>query len=64
MRGTKKLSDVFIDRKVPQRARARMIVVEAGGEIVWVPGVVAAESTRVRDDDAPVLRLTASREVE
>ncbi|HEU4366519.1 MAG TPA: tRNA lysidine(34) synthetase TilS [Candidatus Krumholzibacteria bacterium] len=63
MKGTRKLSDVFIDQKVPHRERARVIVVEAGGEIVWVPGVVAAESTRVRDGDAPVLRLTASREV-
>lgn len=61
MNGTRKLSDVFIDRKVPHRDRARMIVVEAGGEILWVPGVVAAEATRVRDDDAPVLLLTADR---
>lgn len=64
MRGTKKLSDVFIDRKIPHRERARAIVIEAGGEIVWVPGVVAAESTRVRDHDAPALLLRASREAE
>ena len=62
MSGTRKLSDVFIDRKVPHRDRARMIVVEAGGEILWVPGVVAAEATRVRHNDAPVLVLTADRE--
>jgi tRNA(Ile)-lysidine synthase len=41
--GTKSLQDVFTDRKVPRALRRLLPVVEAGGEIVWVAGVAAAE---------------------
>jgi tRNA(Ile)-lysidine synthase len=59
MSGTKKLSDIFIDRKIPHRDRARAVVIEAGGEIVWVPGVVGSESTRVCDDGTPLIHISA-----
>ncbi len=61
MRGTKKLSDVFIDRKVPHRERARCVVVEAGGEILWVPGVIASEATRVTGSETEIVEITAVR---
>jgi tRNA(Ile)-lysidine synthetase-like protein len=61
MRGRKKLSDVFIDRKVPQRERARLVVIECDGEILWVPGVVASERTRRCADGGNVIRLAAER---
>jgi tRNA(Ile)-lysidine synthase len=41
--GTKSLQDLFTDRKVPRALRHTLPVVEAGGEIVWVAGVAAAE---------------------
>ncbi len=41
--GTKTLQDLFTDRKVPRALRGLLPVVEAGGEIVWVAGVAAAE---------------------
>jgi tRNA(Ile)-lysidine synthase len=43
--GTKSLQDLFTDRKVPRALRRTLPVVEAGGEIVWVAGVAAAERT-------------------
>jgi tRNA(Ile)-lysidine synthase len=61
MDGSKKLSDVFIDKKVPRRERERCVVVEAAGEILWVPGVVASEATRVHGSEASI-QLTARRE--
>ena len=39
----KKLSDVFIDRKVPRQQRCNILVLRAGQAIVWVPGVVTDE---------------------
>jgi tRNA(Ile)-lysidine synthase len=48
--GTKTLQDLFTDRKVPRALRGLLPVVEAGGEIVWVAGVAAAE----RAPGAPV----------
>ncbi|MDH4037164.1 MAG: tRNA lysidine(34) synthetase TilS [Candidatus Krumholzibacteria bacterium] len=59
MSGSKKLSDIFIDKKIPHRDRARAVVIESGGEIVWVPGVVASESTRVSGDGMPLIHITA-----
>lgn len=38
MEGTKKLSDVFIDAKIPRPTRQLTSVVEFGGNIVWVAG--------------------------
>jgi tRNA(Ile)-lysidine synthase len=41
--GTKKLQDLFTDRKVPRADRHGIPVVEADGEIAWVPGVAVGE---------------------
>ena len=54
--GTKTLQDIFTDRKVPRSLRHELPVVEAGGEIVWVAGVAAAE----RGEGEPV-SLSARR---
>lgn len=40
LNGTKKVKDMFIDRKVPLRMRDKIPVVEdAAGHILWIPGV-------------------------
>jgi tRNA(Ile)-lysidine synthase len=46
--GTKKLQDLFVDRKVPREERALVPVVEAHGEIAWVAGLAADERFRAR----------------
>jgi tRNA(Ile)-lysidine synthase len=61
MEGHKKLSDVFIDRKIPRRQRATTPVVEMNGEIVWVVGVAASEKSRIHEGAQNVVRLTATR---
>jgi tRNA(Ile)-lysidine synthase len=58
--GHKKLSDLFVDRKIPRRRRERAIVVE-GDVIHWVPGLAASEDGRVGPATARVLRLKAIR---
>ncbi len=47
--GTKKLQDLFTDRKVPRELRRSMPVLDAGGEIAWVPGIAVGERFRARD---------------
>ena len=47
MSGSRKLSDIMIDRTVPLSERDRLPVFEDAGGIVWVPGVVSAERTRI-----------------
>lgn len=61
MEGHKKLSDIFIDRKIPKRRRATIPVVEVDGEIVWVVGVAASEKSRVTGGSRNVVQLTATR---
>jgi len=59
MRGHRKLSDVFIDARIPFRRRAASPVLERNGEIVWIPGVVTGESARVGPDTAGAVRFVA-----
>jgi tRNA(Ile)-lysidine synthase len=47
---SKKLSDLMIDTKIPQRARQRWPLVCRGEEILWLPGVQQAHGTGVRPD--------------
>jgi tRNA(Ile)-lysidine synthase len=45
--GTKSLQDLFCDRRVRRAERHRLPVLEARGEIAWVPGVATGERFRV-----------------
>lgn len=49
MSGSRKLQDIFTDRKVPVEVRKRIPIVEDAAGIVWVVGHVVSERTRVRD---------------
>lgn len=59
MSGSKKLQDVFVDKKIHRRDRARAVVIEDSEKIVWVVGVVAAESTRLSGCVRNAIWLTA-----
>ena len=61
MSGHKKLSDLFIDGKVPWRMREHTPVVESDGEILWVVGVATSERARVGEQNTGVVCLTATR---
>ncbi len=45
--GRKKLSDLFRERRIPAPWRASLLLVADAAGILWVPGVVQAERTRV-----------------
>jgi tRNA(Ile)-lysidine synthase len=45
--GSKALSDLFIDRRVPRSRRAVVPVITSASEIVWVPGVAISEAARI-----------------
>lgn len=63
MVGTKKLSDLFIDAKVPQRLRRFTPVVRDGDRIVWVAGVRLAEECRVAPESRRVVDIVWHRGV-
>lgn len=49
MRGSKKLQDVFVDRKVPRDKRAWVPVLECRGQVVWLPGYTVARGWEPRE---------------
>ena len=57
MRGRKKLSDLFIDRKVPLSRRDGIPLFEDRRGIFWVPGVAADERTRIIPGTKRAVRL-------
>ncbi len=63
MDGTRKLSDLLIDAKVPRRQRPGTPVVRAGGRIIWLAGVRMGEEFRVTPDTQRAVRLTWDRSV-
>lgn len=58
MEGTRKLSDMLIDAKVPRRVRGAQPVVRDGERIVWLAGVRMSEEYRVTGDTRRAVRLT------
>lgn len=57
--GHKKLSDLFIDRKVPRAERAQVPLVAADdGTIAWIVGLAVGEPWRARGDETVVLCCT------
>jgi len=60
--GSKKIQDIFVDRKVPRVERDRVpIVTDVGGRIVWVAGHVIAEEFRVTEVTKAVIILKLRR---
>ncbi|HET9369888.1 MAG TPA: tRNA lysidine(34) synthetase TilS [Vicinamibacterales bacterium] len=56
--GSRKLQDVFVDRRVPRSERDRVPVVsDATGRILWVAGVAVAEECRVTRPEAGMVIL-------
>ena len=62
MSGTKKLSDIFVDKKIPGRARAKAFVVADADEILWVVGVTTNEKSRVTAETGKVVKITLAEE--
>jgi len=62
MKGTKKLSDIFIDKKIPLRRRDKALVITDQKRILWLVGVTTSESTRVTADTESVLKITINPE--
>jgi len=64
MTGTRKLQDVFVDRKLPRAARSRWPIVASIDEPIWAPGMLRSRVATVTASTRKVLLLTAHRENE
>ena len=55
--GTRKLQDIFVDRRIPFGDRGRVPIVKTDDRVVWIPGVALAEHSRVRQATTRVIHL-------
>jgi len=58
---SQKLSDFFINSKLPERFRSAYPLVFSAGELVWIPGLRMSHSTRVTARTARLARLVLKR---
>jgi tRNA(Ile)-lysidine synthase len=58
---SQKLSDFFVNVKMPQRARDNWPLLCAGDEIIWVPGYRPAHSYRLTESTKTILYFSISR---
>jgi tRNA(Ile)-lysidine synthase len=62
MTGSKKLQDVFVDKKIPKTRRDAAIVVVDEERVLWVVGVVASEACRITEKTTRAIRLAAEHD--
>jgi tRNA(Ile)-lysidine synthase len=61
--GTRKLQDIFTDRKIPRDQRKRIPVVLCRGEIIWLPGYRIARDWAVRGKSGRSLHVRIEQNI-
>jgi tRNA(Ile)-lysidine synthase len=61
MEGKRKLTDVFIDKKLPRERRANWPLVVSGDEIIWIPALVRSGAALVTPATRTILRVKAKQ---
>ena len=60
MKGTKKVHDLFVDKKIPLELRKRIPIVCSGQAIIWVGGLRVDERFKITKATHKILRLKVS----
>jgi tRNA(Ile)-lysidine synthase len=59
MEGTRKLQDIFVDRKLARAQRPTYPVVTLEGQVAWLPGMARGRVALISPQSVRVLRLRA-----
>jgi tRNA(Ile)-lysidine synthase len=59
MEGSRKLHDIFIDRKLGRARRHSFPVITLEGQVAWLPGLVRGRIALIGPETVRVLRLQA-----
>lgn len=57
LEGTTKVSDIMINNRIPDLARARWPIVVSGDEVVWVAGIRMSHAYRLKETTCHVITL-------
>jgi tRNA(Ile)-lysidine synthase len=58
MEGSKKLQDVFVDKKIPREDRSRIILLATENEVLWIKGIRRTRLYPVTESTKNILRIT------
>lgn len=61
MTGTKKLSDIFGDKKIPARDRTSTLVITDADDILWLVGVATSEKSRVTPATRRIVKIRVEK---
>jgi tRNA(Ile)-lysidine synthase len=56
MEGTKKLSDIFIDKKIPKRTREHIPLVADEKSVLWIPQIALSQRVKITDMTEKVVK--------
>jgi tRNA(Ile)-lysidine synthase len=62
MEGSRKIQDIFVDRKIAREKREKLLLLAAGDEILWIPGIRKSRSYAVTETTRHILRLRVMAE--
>jgi tRNA(Ile)-lysidine synthase len=57
LKGKKKVKDIFIDAKIPERLRNVVPLFVSGGDICWIPGYRIGEHYKITRDTKKILKI-------
>jgi tRNA(Ile)-lysidine synthase len=57
MEGTKKLSDIFIDKKIPKGKREHIPLVADGKSVLWIPEIALSQRVKITDMTEKVVKV-------
>lgn len=60
MKGSKKLKDYFIDKKIPRENRDEVVLLADGNEIVWMVGGIISEKYKITPSTQKVMIISCS----
>jgi tRNA(Ile)-lysidine synthase len=60
MKGSKKLKDYFIDKKIPKEKRDQVMLLTDGNEIVWILGSLISEKYKITSNTQKVIVLSCN----
>jgi tRNA(Ile)-lysidine synthase len=55
-----KVSDFWIDHKIPMRVKSRWPLIYSGRTLIWIPGFQPCEQTKIKAETRDVVHLTVS----
>ena len=58
MRGSKKVSDILIDLKIPILGKENIYVLESNDDIVWIVGVLISDKYKIEKNSSIYYKIT------